>query len=123
MSHRYDQMYDRKCLLVYGSKAVIETIRDSVDKIMVVDITCRDEELVSEAVVVPIKECEGVSFNAETVCIFNGVSSNELAGMMSLLKAVVHTRLIFATTTEFNMCWKIGQLISELKLEDRQFHD
>ncbi|ASJ07248.1 DUF3783 domain-containing protein [Thermococcus pacificus] len=111
-----------KVLLVGFSPDEAEAVRASLDGLGVFEVPeyCRDW-VVSE-IVAKAGELSGSSnWHLRKFVIMHGLSNEELKEVIRSVKALNPGRVIFATTTETALGWKLEDYLNELMEEDEYF--
>ncbi|ASJ09363.1 hypothetical protein A3L11_09025 [Thermococcus siculi] len=111
-----------KVLLIGFGPAEVEAIRDSLGGLDVFEVPeyCRDW-VVSE-VVERAEELSGSSqWHLRKFVIMHGLDNETLKGVIKAVKMLNPGRVIFATTTETALTWKLEDYLEELMAEDEYF--
>lgn len=122
MLREYDMLCEKKCFILYGNLEIIRKIGKLKPVFRMINANGKEEETISEIIngSVYYEEIEGLSDTV--ICIFNGMVKDEIFALMKNFKENYSVEWIFATTTETNMNWKMGDLILELKMEHKEMH-
>ncbi|QDA31405.1 DUF3783 domain-containing protein [Thermococcus indicus] len=110
-----------KVLLVGFLPGEVEQLRKAVSvPVFEVPEYCRDW-VVSE-VVEKAEELSGSSYwHLRKFVIMHDVDNETLKGIIGTVKSLGLGRVIFATTTETSLTWKLEDLLNELMAEDEYF--
>ncbi len=113
---------ERKVLLIGFSPAEVDAVRGSLMGLDVFEVPeyCRDW-VVSE-VVTKAGELSGSSnWHLRKFVIMHGLDNETLKEVIRSVKSLNLGRVIFATTTETSLTWRLEDLLNELMAEDEYF--
>lgn len=112
---------ERIAVLVNADQKAFEAIAENVEVVEVID--CRGfEQCTLEAILAGRAERSDLSVrSAYNFIVFNGLTSESVGELMSLIKSLMHRDWIFATTTQTNLNWKLIDLQRELSQEHDYF--
>ncbi len=107
-------------ILVGFENEEVELIKNNVnEKIRVVSKEEEDETL--ENIIKMEKQPGYEPLGEDRVVIMHELEKEKIRELIGTIRKIIPSHLIFATTTPTSLKWKIGNLIQELKEEDRYF--
>ncbi len=112
-----------KILLIGFSDREFQKVANAIGKsrLFAVPEYCRD--WVVEEVVTKAEELKGPSdWHLRKFVIMHELDNETLKEVIRSVKALHFDRVIFATTTETSLTWKLEDLLEELMAEDNYFH-